>query len=76
VKDAILRSARLTLTLAGEVREGKKVYLADSTGGQTRVLLLDIERDAQTGWTYLAERQESRRRQLYVKGRRLTAANV
>src|SRR5438270_4154916 len=75
VKDAILRSARLALTLAAEVREGKKVYLADSQGRETRVLLPDFEHD-RCGWTYLTARPDGRRRQFFVKGRRLTAANV
>lgn len=42
---------------------------------QTRLLLPDIEATAVT-WNYLTSRPHSWKRQLYIKGCRLTAANV
>lgn len=76
IKDAILRAARVLLTLTQEVQEGKRIYSADRSGRETRLLLPDIEFARPTEWNYLTPRPYSWKRQLYVKGRRLTAANV
>ena len=75
IKDALLRAARLTLVLSREVQEGKRIYSTDPSGMQTRLLLPDIEATTVT-WNYLTSRPHSWKRQLYIKGRRLTAANV
>jgi hypothetical protein len=76
VKDALLRATRLVLTLTQEVQEGRRLYLADKNGNETRLLLPDIEYRQSGQWKYLTPRPHSWKRQLYVKGRRLTAANV
>ncbi len=76
VKDAVLRATRILLTLAQEIEEGKRIYTADSTGIKTRLLLPDMEAPAKEQWKYLAPRPQSWKRQLFVKGKRLTAANV
>lgn len=75
IKDALFRAARLTLALSQEVQEGRRIYSSDRMGMQTRLLLPDIEATAVT-WNYLTSRPHSWKRQLYIKGRRLTAANV
>ena len=75
VKDALLRATRMVLTLSQEVQEGKRIYTADRGGNTTRLLLPEFE-SASAGWKYLTPRPHSWKRQLYVKGRRLTAANV
>jgi len=75
VKDAILRAARIVLTLASEVREGHRIYSADRQGRETRILMPDFEASAPR-WKYLAERPHAWKRQLYIKGRRQSAANV
>ena len=75
IKDALLRATRVLLTLTQEVHEGKRIYSTDRNGNQTRLLLPDMEA-AQSAWRYLTVRPHSWNRQLYVKGRRLTAANV
>src|SRR5579871_2096319 len=75
IKDAILRATRVLLTLTQEVQEGKRIYSADRSGQLTRLLLPDIEAPAAT-WKYLIPRPHSWKRQLFIKGRRMTAANV
>jgi uncharacterized protein (DUF433 family) len=75
IKDALLRATRVLLTLTREVQEGNRIYCADPSGNQMRLLLPDIEAAAAT-WTYLTPRPHAWKRQLFIKGRRMTAANV
>ena len=75
VKDALLRATRVLLALAHEVQEGKRIYTADRNGKETRLLLPDLE-VASAPWRYLTERPHAWKRQLFIKGRRMTAANV
>ena len=75
VKDAILRATRVVLTLAHEVQEGHRIYAADRQGRETRLLLPDVEA-ASVPWKYLTARPHAWKRQLFIKGRRQTAANV
>ena len=75
VKDALLRATRVLLTLTREVQEGKRIYSLDRSGKETRLLLPDIEASSAT-WKYLVPRPHSWKRQLFIKGRRMTAANV
>lgn len=75
VKDAILRASRIVLTLAREVKEGHRIYSADRQGREMRVLLPDFEASVPR-WKYLVERPDKWKRQLYIKGRRATAANI
>jgi uncharacterized protein (DUF433 family) len=76
IKDALLRATRILLTLAQEVREGRRIYTVDRDGRESRLLLPDIEAAQAMDWKYLVSRPHSWKRQLFVKGRRLTAANV
>jgi hypothetical protein len=76
IKDAVLRAARVLLTLNQEVQEGKRIYSADRAGNQTRLLLPDVEASQTSAWKYLVPRPHSWKHQFFVKGRRLTAANV
>ncbi|HLK60525.1 MAG TPA: hypothetical protein VKU00_28445 [Chthonomonadaceae bacterium] len=76
IKEALLRATRVLLTLTQEIQEGRRLYSADRNGKETRLLLPDIEYTQGQVWTYLTSRPHSWKRQLYVKGRRLTAANV
>lgn len=75
IKDAIFRATRVLLTLTREIQDGKRIYTTDNQGRQTRLLLPDIEAVAPP-WKYLTPRPHSWKRQLFVKGRRQTAANV
>lgn len=76
IKDAVLRAARTLLVLSNEVREGRRIYAVDSAGEKTRLLLPDVEAPLSGGWRFLVERPHSWKRQLFVKGRKLPAANV
>ena len=75
IKDALLRATRVVLTLSQEVRDGKRIYSGTVGGEQSRILLPDFEALRPT-WKYLSPRPTSWKRQLFVKGRRLTAASV
>ncbi len=76
VKDAILKAVRLTLLLRREVRSGRRIGLKDAQGNVTEMILPELEAAGSPRWTYLVERPHSWKRQLFVKGRRLTAAQV
>ena len=72
---AVLRAARVVLTLAREVEDGKRIYAGEPGSAQVRLLLPDVEA-VSPRWQYLTARPHVWKRQLYVKGRRLTAGNV
>jgi hypothetical protein len=74
-KDTILRAIRLALVLSREVHQGKRLCLSDSNGRLTEVILPELESTAPV-WTWLVERPHSWKKQLFVKGRKLTAAQV
>lgn len=76
IKDAILRAARTMLTLTREIEEGRQLYTSDRQGHETRLLLPDLEHARAAPWKYLTARPHAWKHQLYVKGRRMTAANV
>ena len=74
-KDTILRAIRLTLILSREVHQGKRICLSDRRGHITEVILPEME-SASPAWSWLIERSHSWKKQLFVKGRKLTAAQV
>lgn len=76
VKDAILRAVRLARFIGGEVRSGRRLALKDANGLVTEVALPDIQPVPRPEWKYLVQRPESWKKQLFVKGRRLTAFQV
>ena len=76
VKDAIFRAVRLTRFLGHEVRSGRRIGLKDRQGNITDVILPELQGAGLSSWTYLVERPHSWKKQLFVKGRRLTAAQV
>lgn len=78
VKETILKAVRLSLVLANEVKKGRRIGFVDprQTGHLTEVILPELETTTSTGWTYLIERPHSWKRQLFVKGRRTTAAQI
>lgn len=75
-KDAVLRAVRLMATLAREARQGHQLFLRDSCGNLSRVMIPELEPVVGSPWKYLVERPHPWRRQLYVKGRRLRAYDV
>jgi hypothetical protein len=76
VKEAVLRAARIMLTLTRELEEGRRLYTTDCHGHETHLLLPDLEHARAVPWIYLTARPHAWKRQLYIKGRRMTAANV
>ena len=76
VKDAIFRAVRLTRFLGQEVRGGRRIGLKDRNGNVTEVILPELQGTGLFPWTYLVERPHAWKKQLFVKGRRLTAAQV
>ncbi len=76
-KDAILQAVHLALIVGREVRGGKRLGFIDRHSGDvTEVILPELEAIRPQGWDYLVARPHSWRRQLFVKGRKLTAAQV
>lgn len=76
IKDAIFRAVRLTLFFRREIRSGQRIGLRDHSGNVTDIILPELEASASLPWTYLVDRPYSWKKQLFVKGRRLTAAQV
>ena len=76
IKDAIFKAVRLALFLGTEVKSGHRISLKDRNGGITDVILPELEGLDTGDWTYLVERPHSWKKQLFVKGRRLTASQV
>ncbi len=76
VKEAILKAVRLTLLLRREVRSGRRLGLKDAQGNMTEMILPELEAAGSPHWTYLVERPHAWKRQLFIKGRKLTAAQV
>ncbi len=77
-KEAILKAVHLTLVLAREVKEGKRIGLVDRRqgGSVTELLLPELEAVGSTRWKYLVARPHAWKKQLYIKGRKLTASQV
>ena len=75
-KDALLRAVRITSLLARETREGKVIFLRHPGGESERWVIPELEPLPVPEWKYLVGRDHPWRRQLYVKGRRLPAAQV
>lgn len=76
-KDAILTAVRLALLLATESKQGKQFYLASPGGGDLRrLMMVGIETPNLQKWIYLVNQAHPWKRQLFVKGRKLSAAAV
>ena len=74
-KDAILTAVRLALHLTAEVKQGNQVYLGrPGCSDQRRLLMPGIE--VPNIPKYLVEQAHPWKKQLYVKGRKLSAAAV
>lgn len=76
-KDAILSAVRVFHVLAQELKSGHQIYLsADQPGQMQRLLIPEIENLRPPKYKYLVQHPHEWKCQLYVKGRRLPAANV
>ena len=76
-KETILKAVHLARVLTREVRRGKRIGLIDRRSGDvTEIILPELESVGTDAWTYLVPRPHAWKRQLFIKGRRLTAANV
>lgn len=76
VKDAIFKAVRLALFLRHEVKRGNRLGLKDQHGNITEIIMPEWETIGTPSWTYLVGRPYSWKKQLFVKGRKLTAAQV
>src|SRR5437016_8866924 len=76
IKDTVLRAVRLVAILAREMKKGHSLYLGNSSGKLTQVLIPELQVAPADEWKYLVARPHAWRRQLYVKGRRLPAFTV
>lgn len=76
-KDTILRAVHLASFLVREFRGGKRIGLIDrKSGSVAEVILPELEAASAEAWTYLVARPHAWKKQLFIKGRKLTAANV
>lgn len=76
-KDALLFAVHLTLLLLAEAKKGNQFYVGDpATNNLARLLVPGLETPNISGWIYLTEQAHPWKRQLFVKGRKLTAASV
>lgn len=75
-KEAILHSVRIALILAAEVRKGNQLFIGHKGQELARFLLLGVEKPDFRPWTYLVEREDTWKKQPYVKGRKLLASSV
>jgi len=76
-KEAILTAVRLTLQLASENRKGQQLFLGTEPGANMqKVLILNLQTPEMWPWKYLVEIPHLWKKQLYIKGKKLPAANV
>lgn len=76
-KDAMLTAIRLALHLATEAQLGHRLFLSDEYGQDLkRLVMLGIEAPNYWPWKYLVQIPHAWKKQLYVKGRKLSAAAV
>ncbi len=75
LKDAVLRMSNVMLVLARELASGKHLYVGDRAETAERLVLPELEA-VEGGWRWLVARPHPWRRQLWVKGRKLLAAQV
>jgi uncharacterized protein (DUF433 family) len=75
-KDAILRAVHFTLVVGRKIREGKQLGFREPNGQFLAVLLPEFEAQTASSWTYLVARPHNWKKQLFIKGRKLTAAQV
>jgi uncharacterized protein (DUF433 family) len=74
-KDAILRAVHLALVVGREIRKGRQLGFREPDGQFSAVLLPEFEANV-SAWTYLVPRPHHWKKQLFIKGRKLTAAQV
>lgn len=75
LKDAVLRTSAVMLVLARELAGGKHLYVGDRSDTAERLILPELE-SLEGDWRWLVARPHPWRRQLWVKGRKLLAAQV
>jgi hypothetical protein len=75
-KEAVLWGVKMALLLAAEIRKGNQLFIGHKGSDLDRFVLLGIERPDTRPWMYLVEHEDSWKRQLYVKGRKLLASSV
>jgi hypothetical protein len=75
LKDAVLRMSSVMLVLARELASGKRLYVGERPETAQRLVLPELEA-VEGAWRWLVARPHPWRRQLWVKGRKLVAAQV
>jgi hypothetical protein len=76
-KDAMLLAVNLALHLAAETKKGNQIFVgAPDQHDLRRFVMLGIEKPTIAKWTYLVEQAHPWKRQLFIKGRKLSAAAV
>jgi hypothetical protein len=75
LKDAVLRTSAVMLVIARELADGKHLYVGERSDTAERLILPELE-SVERGWRWLVARPHPWRRKLWVKGRKILAAQV
>lgn len=75
IKETILRSLDVVLTLKRNLQSGNRLFLHTSEG-EVRLLIPELESNHNEDWLYLVKRPHEWRKQLYIKGRKLLASTI
>lgn len=75
IKETILRSLDIVITLKQNLTSGNCLFLHTSSG-KVRLLIPELESNNDGDWLYLVKRTHEWRKQLYIKGHKLLASTV
>ena len=76
IKEGVLRSCQVMVSLAREAAKGNQVFVGRSREAAARFLLPGLESVREEQWKWLVQREHSWKKQLWVKGRKLLASSV
>ncbi len=76
VKEGVLRACQVMVSLAREIASGNHVYVGRNRERSAVFLVPELEIARQSHWNWLVPREHAWKKQLWVKGKKLTAFSV
>ncbi|TRZ56117.1 MAG: hypothetical protein D4S02_16410 [Rhodocyclaceae bacterium] len=76
IKEGVLRACQVMVSLARETAKGNQIFVGKSREKAARFVVPELEMTPNDQWKWLAQRDHSWKRQLWVKGRKLLASSV